>query len=87
MPLQVAAPPSKACSPEKKNGVVQTSDGAPVSLRMKAEETAPLNGVSLDDQETVLVLEHAKSSFGTEFLLVQAGRKTGYIRAAYVIDA
>ena len=55
---------------------------------MKGEESSPLNGASLDNKDergARLVLETFTSAFGTDFMLVKAGRKKGYVRAAYLV--
>lgn len=67
--------------------IVASPDDDAIQLRMKGEETSPLNGASVDNRDEVLVLETITSVFGTEFSLVKAGRKKGYMRAAYLAAA
>ena len=66
--------------------IVKTPDDDAIQLRMKGEESSPLNGASLDNKDEVLVLETITSAFGTDFMLVKAGRKKGYVRAAYLVS-
>ena len=66
---------------------VKSPDGDSVQLRIKGEDTAPLNGASVDDKDQVLMLEKVTSAImGTEFALIKAGRKKGYVRAAYLLE-
>ena len=66
--------------------IVKTPDDDAIQLRMKGDESSPLNGASLDNKDEVLVLETITSAFGTDFMLVKAGRKKGYVRAAYLVS-
>ena len=66
--------------------IVKSPDDDAIQLRMKGEESSPLNGASLDNKDEVLVLETITSAFGTDFMLVKAGRKKGYVRAAYLVS-
>ena len=67
--------------------IVKSPDDDAIQLRMKGEESSPLNGASLDNKDEVLVLETVKSALGTDFMLVKAGRKKGFVRAAYLVAA
>lgn len=66
---------------------VKSPDSDSVQLRTKGEDTSPLNGASVDNKDQVFMLEKVTSAImGTEFALIKAGRKKGYIRAAYLLE-
>ena len=66
---------------------VQSLDGiSTFNLRAQPSEDSALNGVQVDAGDQVQVLERITLSDCSSFLHVKAGRKKGFIRAAYCVS-